>query len=160
MTLTVSTPTFQENGNIPGQFTKDGGNLSPLIEWQGAPVGTRSYALVVEDPDAPHGTFRHWAAYNIPADLRRLAEGAGSRGQGAALQMAENDFGNTRYDGPQPPPGDGPHHYHFRLFALDVPELDVADDCTAVEILEAARAHSIDEADTVGLFGRTARAKQ
>jgi Raf kinase inhibitor-like YbhB/YbcL family protein len=157
MSLTVRTPTFHEDGNTPSQFTKDGGNVSPLIEWQGAPAGTKSYALIVEDPDAPKGTFRHWAAYDISADLRRLAEGAGSREQGAAVQMAENDFGHTRYDGPQPPPGDKPHHYHFRLFALDVPELDVADDCSAMEIFEAARAHAIAEADTVGTFARGKR---
>jgi len=154
MTLTIRTPTFAKDSSIPSQFTKDGGNVSPLVEWQGAPRGTKSYALVVEDPDAPKGTFRHWAAYNIPADLQRLAEGAGSRDQGAALQMATNDFGNARYDGPQPPAGDGPHHYHFRLFALDVPELDVEEDCSAEDVLEAAKAHSIDEADTVGLFAR------
>ncbi len=68
------------------------------------PGGTRSFALVVEDPDAPKGTFRHWAAYDIPADARRVAEGVGSRDPGAALKMASNDFGNAHYDGPQPPP--------------------------------------------------------
>jgi Raf kinase inhibitor-like YbhB/YbcL family protein len=154
MTLTVRTPSFGNDSRIPGQFSKDGGNTSPLVEWQGAPRGTRSYALVVEDPDAPKGTFRHWAAYDIPPDSLRLAEGAGSRQQGAALRMAQNDFGNTHYDGPRPPPGDSPHHYHFRLFALDVPELDVADDCSAADVLEAAKAHALAEADTVGTFAQ------
>lgn len=152
MTLTVRTPTFGKDSTIPGQFTKDGGNMSPLVEWRDAPQGTKSYALIVEDPDAPGGTFRHWAAYNIPGDSRRLAQGAGSRQQGGAFQMAENDFGNRRYDGPQPPPGDRPHHYHFRLFALDVPQLDVENNCSAADILEAAGAHSLGEAETVGTF--------
>ena len=150
MTLTVRTPSFSNDGRIPRQFSKNGGNVSPLVEWQGAPRETRSYALVVEDPDAPKGTFRHWAAYNIPADSQHLAEGVGSRQQGAALRMAQNDFGNAHYDGPRPPPGDNPHHYHFRLFALDVAELDVEDDCSAKEVLEAAKAHAVAEADTVG----------
>jgi Raf kinase inhibitor-like YbhB/YbcL family protein len=154
MTLTVKTPTFGKDRKIPEQFSKDGGNLSPLVEWQGAPAGTRSYALVVEDPDAPRGTFRHWAAYDIPADARRLTEGAGSREQGAALRMATNDFGNPHYDGPQPPRGHGTHHYHFRLFAVDVPELEVPDECGAREVLEAARAHALAEADVVGTFER------
>jgi Raf kinase inhibitor-like YbhB/YbcL family protein len=154
MTLTVRTPAFPADGKIPAQYSKDGGNVSPLVEWHGTPPGARSYALVVEDPDAPKGTFRHWAAYNIPVHLQRLAEGAGSRDRGGALQMAENDFGNNRYDGPQPPPGDEPHHYHFRLFALDVPELDVDSDCSAAEVLEAAKAHAIAEADAVGVFAR------
>ena len=145
-------PVFTANARIPPQFTRDGGNVSPPVEWAGAPGGTRSFALVVEDPDAPKGTFRHWAAYDIPADSQRLTEGAGSRQQGAALQMGRNDFGNERYDGPQPPPGHGTHHYHFRLFALDVPELDVPPECGAEDILAAAEEHSIGEADIVGTF--------
>src|SRR3954471_19638378 len=119
MSLSISSPAFAENQHIPIQYSRDAGNLSPPVEWQGAPRGTRSFALIVEDPDAPRGTFRHWAAYDIPGDTRRLAEGVGSRDQGAAMQMGTNDFGNTQYDGPQPPPGHGLHHYHFRLFALD-----------------------------------------
>jgi len=154
MTLKIRAPAFARDKRIPKQFTRDGGNVSPLVEWQDAPAGTRSYALIVEDPDAPSGTFRHWAAYDIPPDARRLPEGAGSGSQGAPIQMAENDFGNARYDGPQPPRGHGTHHYHFRLFALDVPELDVPDHCDAGQVLEAARAHSIGEADVVGTFER------
>lgn len=154
MTLTVRTPTFRKDRRIPEQFSKDGGNVSPLIKWQGAPPGTQSYALVVEDPDAPKGIFRHWAAYNIPPDMHRLDEGAGSHANGAAMLTARNDFGHQQYDGPQPPPGDNPHHYHFRLFALDVPALEVQDDCSAAEVLEAARAHSLAEADAVGTFAR------
>ena len=154
MTLMLSTPAFAQNGKIPNQFSRDGGNISPLIEWQQAPAGTRSFALVVEDPDAPKGTFRHWAAYDIPADTQRLSEGMGSGERGAAIQMATNDFGNSHYDGPQPPPGHGTHHYHFRLFALDVPELELPDDCDAGQVLEAARAHAIAEADAVGTFER------
>jgi len=157
MTLSIRAPSFDNGGNIPKQFSKSGGNVSPLVEWQGAPPGTQSYALVVEDPDAPKGTFRHWAAYNISPELKRLAEGAGSREKGSAFQMGQNDFGHTRYDGPQPPPGDRPHHYFFRLFALDVPELDVDEDCSAAEVLEAAKAHALDEADMVGLFASESR---
>jgi Raf kinase inhibitor-like YbhB/YbcL family protein len=154
MALTVSTPAFAANQRIPEQFSRDGGNVSPRVEWRGAPAGTRSYALVVEDPDAPKGTFRHWAAYDIAPDARELSEGAGSREQGAAIQMATNDFGNAHYDGPQPPHGHGVHHYHFRLFALDVPTLDVSEDAAAMDVLEAARAHALAEADVVGTFER------
>jgi Raf kinase inhibitor-like YbhB/YbcL family protein len=125
-----------------------------MVEWRDAPPGTKSFALIVEDPDAPRGIFRHWAAYDIPADAQRLHEGAGSSIQGAAIQMAKNDFGAAKYDGPQPPPGHGVHHYHFRLFALDVPMLDVPADSNASQVLEAASAHAIAEADTVGTFER------
>jgi Raf kinase inhibitor-like YbhB/YbcL family protein len=154
MTLQIQTPAFEPNQMIPKQFTRDGGNVSPTVEWRDAPSGTKSFALIVEDPDAPRGIFRHWAAYDIPADAQRLHEGAGSSTQGAAIQMAKNDFGDAKYDGPQPPPGHGVHHYHFRLFALDVPELDVPADSTARQVYEAARAHALAEADTVGTFER------
>src|SRR5882724_7482646 len=150
MTLKLNSPVFTQNAKIPNQFSRDGGNVSPPIEWQGAPAGTRSYALVVEDPDAPRGAFRHWAAYDIAPDAQRLAEGAGSSERGAAMQMATNDFGNAHYDGPQPPPGHGTHHYHFRLFALDVPQLGVPAESAADEILAAAEDHALAEADVVG----------
>jgi Raf kinase inhibitor-like YbhB/YbcL family protein len=111
---------------------------------------------VVEDPDAPQGTFRHWAAYNIPAGTHQLPEGAGSWIPGAPVKMlmAKNDFGNCGYDGPQPPRGHGTHHYHFRLFALGVAELDMPADCAAQEVLEAARSQALAEGDSVGLCER------
>jgi len=156
MALAITTPAFTANQRIPERFSRDGANVSPQLEWHGEPAGTRSFALVMEDPDAPKGTFRHWAVYNIPAGTHRLAEGAGSHTSGGvlAVTMATNDFGNSRYDGPQPPPGHGIHHYRFRLFALDVPELDVPANCEAEDVLEAARAHALEEGDTVGLFAR------
>jgi Raf kinase inhibitor-like YbhB/YbcL family protein len=152
--LTINSPAFAADQTMPQQFSRDGGNMSPPIEWRGAPAGTRSYALVVEDPDAPSGTFLHWGAYDIPADMQRLSEGAGSSGDGAALQMAVNDFGNARYDGPQPPPGHGTHHYHFRLFALDVPKLDMPSNCAVEDVLEAAEDHALEEAEYIGTFER------
>jgi Raf kinase inhibitor-like YbhB/YbcL family protein len=156
MTLAITTPAFTPNQRIPERFSRDGGNVSPQLEWQGAPAETRSFALVVEDPDAPKGTFRHWAAYDIPVQTHRLPEGAGSGqgGAGARMTMARNDFGNARYDGPQPPAGHGTHHYHFRLFALDVPKLDLPTECGAAEVLEAARAHALATGETVGVFAR------
>ena len=154
MALTIHSPAFTANRPIPQQFSREGGNLSPPMEWRGAPAGTRSYALVVEDPDAPHGTFRHWAAYDIPANAHRLPEGAGSREHAAPLHMAVNDFGHARYDGPQPPAGDGAHHYHFRLFALDIPELALPARCGVRDVLAAARDHSLAEAEVVATFER------
>jgi Raf kinase inhibitor-like YbhB/YbcL family protein len=154
MTLTLNVPAFQPNQPIPDRFSRDGDNISPPVQWQGAPSGTRSYALIVEDPDAPKGTFRHWAAYNIPSSTQSLPEGAGSSKPDRAIHMAVNDFGNRRYDGPQPPPGHGTHHYHFRLFALDVPELRVPGNSGAKEVLEAARSHALAEADVIGTYER------
>jgi len=156
MALVITTPAFAANQRIPERFSRDGDNLSPKLEWRGEPPETRSFAVVVEDPDAPKGTFRHWAAYDIPPGTHLLAEGAGSQIPSAAARftMAKNDFGNRRYDGPQPPPGHGAHHYHFRVFALGVPKLDVPANCAAQEVLEAARAQALAEGDSVGLFER------
>jgi Raf kinase inhibitor-like YbhB/YbcL family protein len=156
MGLAITTPAFTANQKIPERFSRDGDNVSPQLEWRGEPAETRSFALVVEDPDAPKGTFRHWAAYDIPAQAHCLPEGAGSEKGVARIQMtmAKNDFGNSHYDGPRPPPGHGVHHYHFRVFALDVPKLDVSSNCAAEEVLEAAQAHTLAEGDVVGLFAR------
>jgi Raf kinase inhibitor-like YbhB/YbcL family protein len=154
MALTLNSPAFAQNQRIPDRFSRDGGNVSPPIEWQGAPAETRSYALIVEDPDAPKGTFHHWALYNVPARVQRLAEGAGSRKPDRSTQVAANDFGDRHYDGPQPPPGHGTHHYHFRLFALDVAQLRVPGNASAQDVLEAARAHALAEAEIVGTYGR------
>jgi Raf kinase inhibitor-like YbhB/YbcL family protein len=152
MTFRVHSPAFTGNRPIPKLFSRDGGNVSPAIEWDDAPAGTRSYALIVEDPDAPKGMFRHWAAYDIPAEANGLPEGAGADARN--IRMGVNDFGNTQYDGPQPPPGHGTHHYHFRLFALDVPKLDMPQKSSVQDVLTAARQHALGETEVVGTFER------
>jgi Raf kinase inhibitor-like YbhB/YbcL family protein len=152
MTLAITSPAFSSLGPIPSRFTRDAANISPPIDWHDAPPATRSFVLIVEDPDAPRGTFRHWAVYDIPASSTGLKEGDGSR-EPATLRMGRNDFGNSRYDGPQPPAGHGPHHYYFRLFALDVAELDVPAKSPANDILAAAKPRCLAEAEIIGLFG-------
>lgn len=154
MSLTLTTSAFTPQGTIPEKFSRDGENVSPALNWRGAPAGTRSYALVVEDPDAPARTFRHWAVYNIEPDIARLAEGAGSGGRGGSMRTATNDFGNMRYDGPQPPRGHGPHHYHFELFALDVADLELPARASAEDVLAAARRHALAVAEAIGTFER------
>jgi Raf kinase inhibitor-like YbhB/YbcL family protein len=154
MALTLNSPAFAPNQRIPDRFSRDGANVSPPIEWREAPQGTKSYALIVEDPDAPKGTFRHWAVYDIPASADRLAEGAGSGKSATAPHMAVNDFGDRHYDGPQPPPGHGAHHYHFRLFALNVPQLRIPGNVSAQEVLQAAQAHALAQAEVVGIYER------
>ncbi|UUP16773.1 YbhB/YbcL family Raf kinase inhibitor-like protein [Nitratireductor thuwali] len=153
MTLTLISPAFAEGDVIPEKHVRDGDNLMPPLKWTGAPEGTGSFALVVEDPDAPSGTFRHLAVYNIPPDQEELPQSADTA-PGNRLRYAKNDFGNRRYDGPQPPEGHGPHHYHFRLAALDVPSLDLPAEAGAQEIWREAQKHAIEEADLVGIYER------
>jgi Raf kinase inhibitor-like YbhB/YbcL family protein len=158
MTLAITSPVFSSLGFIPPRFTRDGANISPPIEWHDAPPATRSFALIVEDPDAPRSIFRHWAVYDIPASSTSLKEGDGSR-EPVTLRMGRNDFGNSRYDGPQPPAGHGPHHYYFRLLALDISQLDVPAKSPATDILAAAKPRCLAEAEIIGLF-ETRRAPQ
>jgi Raf kinase inhibitor-like YbhB/YbcL family protein len=152
VTLTLSSPVLAEDRKIPSLFSRDGGNVSPPVQWLGAPEGTRGFALIVEDADAPGGIFRHWAVFDIPAHVCGLTDGAGSEQAAAPLRMGINDFGHPHYDGPQPPLGDGSHHYRFRLFALDVPELGLPAAATAEDVLRAALDHVLAEADLVGTF--------
>jgi Raf kinase inhibitor-like YbhB/YbcL family protein len=152
MAFRLASPAFAEGQRIPDRYSKDGGNASPPLEWHEAPRNTRSFAVVLEDPDAPHGTFRHWAVYNVPPAYQGLGENSGSMSSGTPLEMAVNDFGNRTYDGPQPPHGHGVHHYHFRLLALDVPELRLPAKASVKDVLDAAHPHVIAEAGTVGTF--------
>ena len=153
MPFALHSPAFQNGGAIPEKYVRDGDNVSPPLRWSDPPAEAKSFVLMVEDPDAPQGTFRHWAVHGIDAGQKELPEGAGS-GQAAPAPQAVNDFGKARYDGPQPPPGHGVHHYHFRLAALDVPQLDVPPGANAASVWDAARPHMIGETEIVGTFAR------
>ena len=136
---------------MPKRYAQEGENLSPPLRWEDAPEETKSFALIVEDPDAPSGTCRHLAIYNIDAGANDLPEGV-SAGEFA---QARNYAGRARYDGPKPPKGHGPHHYHFRLAALDVPSLEVRYDANALELWRAAEPHILAEAEFVGTYETT-----
>lgn len=153
MAFSLRSPAFAEGSTIPKQYTLDGENLSPPLEWNDVPRGTKSFAVLCEDPDAPSGTFRHWAACNIAADRQRLLEGAGGD-RADEWTCTRNDFGHARYDGPRPPHGHGLHHYHFRIAALDVDHLDVSRNQSAEQLWQAARPHVLAEAETVGTYQR------
>src|SRR5690606_7446645 len=114
MPLTLISPAFADGQPIPRKYTQDGENLFPPLRWSGAPDGTRSYALLVEDPDAPNGTFRHCAIINIPGTASELPQSVDTAPDWPSLAYARNDRGNAAYDGPAPPQGHGVHHYHFR----------------------------------------------
>lgn len=153
MPFALRSSAFHDGATIPSAYTRDGQNISPPMEWHGAPPQTRSFVLVVEDPDAPSGTFRHWAVYDIGPTMDGLPEGASSTRAGE-IGQGVNGFRHAHYDGPQPPRGDRPHHYHFRLAALDVPRLDVRKNAKAEDIWEAARPHIIAETELVGTYRR------
>ena len=113
-TLSVSSKAFGQHGKIPRQYTGEGDNRSPPIEWKGVPQGTRQLALVCHDPDAPlPDGFTHWVVYGIPPDASGIPEGGGQ-----SLVQGLNGAGRPGYIGPAPPPGHGLHHYYFWLYAL------------------------------------------
>jgi Raf kinase inhibitor-like YbhB/YbcL family protein len=153
MAFAITSPAFKHGGSIPTKYTRDGENVSPPLEWRDAPPETRSFVLLVEDPDAPSGVFRHWAMSNIPASETGLPEGVSGQGRGGAGEGV-NGFGNARYDGPQPPKGHGPHHYHFRLAALDVPQLNISASAKAEDVWTKAQPHIIGEAEVVAVYER------
>jgi Raf kinase inhibitor-like YbhB/YbcL family protein len=152
-TMRLRTSAFADGGTIPRRFTCEGDDKSPPLEWSGAPAETRSFVVDCDDPDAPGGTWHHWAAYDISAQRTALAEDAGRRGAGN-LAQAVNDFGRTGYGGPCAPKGGGPHHYQFRILALSVDRLSVRKDPSCRDVENEARKHLIAEAVLIGVYQR------
>jgi Raf kinase inhibitor-like YbhB/YbcL family protein len=145
------------SAQVFNEFGCKGGNVSPALAWSGAPSETRSFALLVHDPDAPTGSgWWHWVVYNIPPTATSLPAGAGDTRKSlmpAGAVQGRNDYGSVGYGGPCPPPGK-PHHYHFRLYALKVAKLEVPADASPAMIGFNARAHAVAEAELMGLYGR------
>jgi Raf kinase inhibitor-like YbhB/YbcL family protein len=134
-----------------------GNNVSPAMQWKGAPAGTKSFALTVYDPDAPTGSgWWHWVVYNIPASTMKLANGAGSAGGTlpAGAVQGNTDFGVPGYGGACPPKGDKPHHYIFTLYALNVDKLDVPATATAAYVGFNLHAHIVAKTTLIALYGR------
>ncbi len=152
--MRLSSSAFSDGAKIPRRFSCDGEDLSPPLQWSDPPAETRSFVVLCADPDAPAGTWHHWAAYDIPANRAALPEGAGRSGGGDGLKQAVNDFGRTGYGGPCPPHGHGPHHYHFRLLALSSESLPVRKGPSCRDVEREARKHLIAEAALLGLYER------
>jgi len=135
-----------------------GNNVSPALEWHGAPAKTKSYAVTVYDPDAPTGSgWWHWVVYNIPANVTKLPAGAGDGSKHlmpAGAVQGNTDFGTAGYGGPCPPAGDKPHHYHFTVYALDTDKLDLPASATAAYVGFNLHAHTLAKAELVALYGR------
>jgi len=151
--FSLQSPAFVPGGTIPKRFTCDGADLSPPLRWTGSPAGTQSFALIVDDPDAPMGTWVHWVAYDLPGSLRELPEGVPKTEQVAVGGLqGVNDFPAVGYDGPCPPPGK-PHRYFFKLYALDA-KLNLKPRASKREVEEAMKAHILAQAQLMGQYGR------
>jgi Raf kinase inhibitor-like YbhB/YbcL family protein len=148
MTFTLTSTSFSEGAMIPRQHTCDGADRSPPLRWEGAPPAA-SYVLIMDDPDAPGGTFTHWVLYDIPGTRTELAEGE----QNAGL-AGGNDFGRRGYGGPCPPRGRGAHRYFFRLSALDIPSLNLPVGAARRDVEAAMRGHVLATATLMGRYER------
>lgn len=144
-TFALTSEAFADGQAIPTQFTCDGADQPPPLAWDEPPDGTRSFALIVDDPDAPSGTFRHWGAYDISASARSIS---------GTFQLAVNDFGKPGYGGPCPPKGHGPHQYRFKLFALDVDSLDLSPGAKIAELEVEAEKHSLHRTELTATYER------
>ncbi|MBZ5569927.1 MAG: YbhB/YbcL family Raf kinase inhibitor-like protein [Acidobacteriia bacterium] len=148
MAFVIFSSAFAEGGWIPKVHTCSGADVSPSLEWSGAPGGKRSFALLVEDPDAPMGTWTHWMLYDIPAGVHTLAQGAARVGLAGT-----NDFGKPGYGGPCPPPGKA-HRYYFRLYALKVESLGLAEGARRRQFDAALAGKVLEETACMGRFQR------
>jgi Raf kinase inhibitor-like YbhB/YbcL family protein len=160
--FTLSSPDLAEGKTIAAAqvfngFGCSGGNISPALSWSNPPAGTRSFALLMHDPDAPTGSgWWHWVVYNLPAATTSLPAGAGDPKKSlmpAGAIQGRTDFGTTGYGGPCPPPGK-PHRYYFRLYALKVEKLDVPADASPALIGFNVNFASLGKAELMGLYGR------
>lgn len=152
--MRLTSSAFSDGAMIPKRYTCDGENVSPSLEWDAAPSGTRSFVLLCDDPDAPAGTWHHWAAFDIPPSGRALPEAASQRGGKDTFSQAINDFKRRGYGGPCPPRGHGPHHYHFRLLALSIERLPLRKDASCRDVEREARKHVVAEALLMGVCQR------
>jgi Raf kinase inhibitor-like YbhB/YbcL family protein len=147
---------FKPGDDIPDRFTCDGSNLSPALSWSAPPDGTQSFTLIMEDPDAPGGTWVHWVLYDLPATEHGLPEGASPAGTlPSGARQGRNSFGKTGYGGPCPPPGPA-HRYYFKLYALDT-ALHLNAAVTRTNIDRSIDGHVLAVAELMGRYRRQAR---
>ncbi|MFA5039195.1 MAG: YbhB/YbcL family Raf kinase inhibitor-like protein [Candidatus Omnitrophota bacterium] len=153
MALEFRSSSFSHESSIPSNFTCEGSDISPQLSWGGAPEGTKSFALIADDPDAPAKTWTHWVIYNIPQDSTGLPQDfPHDPALPDGIRQGINDSGETGYGGPCPPPGK-PHRYYFRLYALDS-LLELEKNATKDQLLRAMKGHILEEAVLMGTYKR------
>jgi Raf kinase inhibitor-like YbhB/YbcL family protein len=145
--FTLTSNAFETGQEIPRRHSCEGDDVSPALTWAGTPEGARSFALIVDDPDAPGGTFTHWLAWAIEPASSALGEGESAPTEG------RNDFGTVGYRGPCPPPGHGPHRYSFRLHALDA-DLELERGAGKRDLERALEGHVLGAAELIGRYER------
>ena len=149
-TISISAEAFSNGSNIPDEYCED---VSPALSWKGIPAGTKSIALIMDDPDAPGRTFVHWLLYNIPTGTVKLPKGIpGNETLGDGSCQGLTDFGRPGYGGPCPPPGK-PHRYYFKIYALDT-KLDLPARATKNQLENAMKGHILASGELIGKYKR------
>ncbi len=152
MDIKIKSPAFVPGGKIPGKYTCDGMDISPPLAWTSGPEGTKTFALICDDPDAPMGTWVHWVLFNLPADIIELRENVPpERELESGAKQGMNDFRKIGYGGPCPP--GGTHRYYFKLYALDS-EINLEAGATKSELLKAMEGHILAEGQLMGRYER------
>ena len=150
--MQITSPAFTESNMIPEKFTCDGQNISPPLEWENAPTGTKSFAIISDDPDAPVGTWVHWVIYNIPSNILKLDESVKPEKEFEnGMRQGNNSWPKIGYGGPCPP--SGTHRYYFKLYALNT-VLNIEPGATKEQLLQAMKGHIIKEAQLMGKYKR------
>jgi len=151
--LVVMSSAFLMNETIPVKYTGMGKDISPPLSWSGTPAGTKSIAIICDDPDAPMGTWVHWVLFNLPPDTTKLEEGIPTKPtlSNGAIQGI-NDFRKNGYGGPMPPPGK-PHRYIFKVYALDT-KLSLDSKAKKADLEAAMEGHILARGELVGIFKR------
>ena len=146
----LTSPAFAHEDAIPGKYTCDGDDTSPALAWTKPPAGTESFALIMDDPDAPGGTWVHWVLYNIPADVRKLAEAFPADAElSDGSRNGKNSWPKSGYGGPCPP--SGTHRYYFKLYTLDT-MLDLAAGANKAQLLKAMEGHILAQTELMGTY--------
>ena len=152
----LTSSAFESGKPIPDAYTVNGDDTSPPLAWSGAPEGSKSFALICDDPDAPSDDpWVHWVIFNLPGEMSQLPAGIGQQGapEGATQGVNSWPSENRGYRGPAPPEGDGPHNYHFTLYALDAP-LELSGEVDKNQLLEAIAGHELGKAQLTGTYER------
>ncbi len=152
MAFQLSSSAFSKGSDIPVKYTCDGSDVSPALSWSEPPQGTKSFALIADDPDAPSGTFTHWVLYDVVASTTQLPEGVPKEEQAKLGRQGRNGFGRAGYGGPCPPPG-RPHRYFFKLYALDT-ELNLRPGASRGDVERAMKGHIVAQTEYMGRYQR------
>jgi Raf kinase inhibitor-like YbhB/YbcL family protein len=161
VSIKITSTAFQPSGSIPSKYTCEDRDISPPLAWSGAPPGTKTFALIVDDPDAPdpakpQRVYVHWVLYNLPATAIALPENASKKGLPNGAVQGKNDWGKSEYGGPCPPIGR--HRYFFKLYALDI-ELTGLSSPTKGDLERAMNGHVVDSGELIGTYQKASTKK-